>query len=126
MSMRLGQAVSLVGLDIAPASGGALPVTLYWLAWTFVDESYTVFVQVLGSDGRPVAQSDALPEDGRYPTSLWEPGETVRDEHSVTIPAALPPGVYSLVAGMYQLSSGQRLPVVGGGDSVSLGVVSLP
>jgi hypothetical protein len=123
---RLGDAVSLVGFDLAPAAGGTLPVTLYWRTDTFVDQDYTVFIQILGADGKPVAQSDAQPESGGYPTSLWQPGETVRDSHPVAIPAGLPTGEYRLMAGMYLLASGQRLPVAGGGDAVSLGTVRLP
>ncbi len=126
ISVRLGDAISLVGLDLAPASGGGLPVTLYWRAETFVDQDYTVFVQLLGADGKPVAQSDAQPENGGYPTRLWQPGETVRDAHSVAFTATPPPGDYRLVAGMYLLGTGQRLPVAGGGDAVSLGTVRLP
>ena len=126
ITARLGDAVSLVGVDLAPASGGTLPVTLYWRTDGFLDQDYTVFVQLLGADGKPVAQSDAQPENGGYPTSLWQPGETVRDRHPLTIPAGVPPGEYRLVAGVYLLASGQRLPVAGGGDVVFLGTVRLP
>ncbi|MDP3046956.1 MAG: hypothetical protein Q8O07_05700, partial [Chloroflexota bacterium] len=126
LTSRLGGLVSLVGLDLAPTSGGTLPVTLYWRTDGFLDQDYTVFVQLLGADGNPVAQSDAQPENGSYPTSLWQPGETVRDSHPLTIPAGVPPGEYRLVAGVYLLASGQRLLVAGGGDAVFLGTVRLP
>jgi hypothetical protein len=122
----LGGLVSLVGFDLPAASGGTLPITLYWRTEGFLDQDYTVFVQLLGADGKPLAQSDAQPDNGGYPTSLWQPGETVRDSHSLTIPASAPPGEYRLVAGMYLLSSGQRLPVAGGGDAVLLGAMRLP
>jgi hypothetical protein len=122
----LGGLVSLVGFDLPAASGGSLPITLYWRTEGFLDQDYTVFVQLLGADGKPLAQSDAQPDNGGYPTSLWQPGETVRDSHSLTIPASAPPGEYRLVAGMYLLASGQRLPVAGGGDAVLLGAMRLP
>jgi hypothetical protein len=118
--------VSLVGLDLPAASRGTLPVTLYWRTDGFLDQDFTIFVQLLGADGKPVAQSDAQPENGGYPTSLWQPGEMVRDSHSLKIPAGLPPGEYRLLAGMYLLASGQRLPAAGGGDGVFLGSVRLP
>jgi hypothetical protein len=126
LTALLGGVVWLMGLDIPAAGGGTLPVTLYWRADDFVDQDYTVFIQLLGAGGKPQAQSDAQPENGAYPTSLWQPGETVRDIHALAIPASLPPGEYRLVAGMYLLASGQRLPVAGGGDGVFLGTVRLP
>jgi hypothetical protein len=86
--------VSLEGFDLAGVSGGLLPVTLYWRTRDFLDQDYTVFVQLVGGDGKVAAQSDAQPESGAFPASLWQPGEMVRDAHVLTIAAGVPSGDY--------------------------------
>ena len=48
---------------------------------------------------------------GGYPTSLWEPGEIIADEHTVNVHADAPPGRYRLAVGLYRLTDGTRLPV---------------
>jgi hypothetical protein len=49
-----------------------------------------------------------------YPTSLWEPGENITDVFQVPIPPDLPSGHYSIVIGMYDFSTGLRLPIADG------------
>jgi hypothetical protein len=51
--------------------------------------------------------------NGLYPTSAWQPGEIVVDEFELPLPDVLAAGEYSLVTGMYDLATGQRLPVTG-------------
>ena len=73
---------------------------------------YTVFVHVRDEAGATVSQGDGPPAQGLYPTSLWQPGEIIRDERRVLLDS-LPPGRYDLVVGLYDLNSGVRLPVEG-------------
>lgn len=106
-------------------------VRLYWQAATTPDASYTVFVHLVGQEGRAVAQHDGLPEGGFYPTNAWQVGETIEDEHSLTIAADVPTGDYPLVAGLYLLETGQRLQVIDAsglpvGDSVTLTTIRVP
>ncbi|MCB0196406.1 MAG: hypothetical protein KDJ65_30920, partial [Anaerolineae bacterium] len=63
------------------------------------------------AQGETVAQKDQPPLSGTYPTSLWDPGEIIADELSLPIPDTLPSGSYTLVIGLYELSSGQRLAI---------------
>ena len=57
--------------------------------------------------------------NGDYPTTLWHAGEQILDEHTMLIPADLPPGEYSLAVGMYNPDSGARVPLVEGtGDTI--------
>jgi hypothetical protein len=73
--------------------------------------NYTVFVHLL-SDRQPfLAGTDGEPCQGRYPTSRWHAGEIVEWPVTLTLPADLTPGRYSLAVGMYELATGQRLPV---------------
>jgi len=92
--------------------GGQLPVTLTWLSLAEMSADYTVFVQVLDAADRIVGQVDAWPVQGTRPTSGWRPGDTIVDPYVVQLSADLPPGDYRVIAGLYLLATGQRLPVV--------------
>ena len=123
---QLGPAVELVGYDLpetAVAPGSPLEVTLYWHALQTPDRNYRVFVHLLDAKGQIVAQHDGQPQNGAYPTSVWDTGEVIADEHVLDLPADLPAGSYRLRVGWYLPDSGDRLPVTGGGDSVELNVV---
>jgi len=49
---------------------------------------------------------------GEYPTSFWDKGEIVRDEHPLTIPSDIPSGDYSLTVGMYDVHTTKRLDLI--------------
>ncbi len=125
--------VQLLGDDGVPASiteGQALHLSLYWQTLAEMTEDYTVFVHLVDDEGRAVAQHDGQPLQGFYPTSFWDIGGIVRDELDLTVAASVPIGEYELVAGMYLVGTGERLPVVDEasqviGDTVSLGEVSI-
>jgi len=52
-----------------------------------------------------VAQSDfAAPVYGWYPTSEWQPGEVVREDHTLDLPADR--SVRSIFVGMYSRNAG--------------------
>ena len=53
------------------------------------------------------------------------------DEHRLEIAADAPPGDYQLLAGLYQLETGERLPVLGAdgrpmSDAVMLTTIAIP
>ncbi len=114
-------AIALSSRTVQP--GAALSVTLSWQTDRYVDMDATVFVHLAGSDGRPVAQSDAPPQNGAYPTSLWNPGERIDDAHVVPVPPTLAPGVYRLIVGLYDQATERRVPLTTGADSVDLGEI---
>jgi hypothetical protein len=104
-------------LTVEPTStlltpGGELSVTLTWQAVGAIPDDYTVFVQLLNPAGALVAQQDAWPLQGTYPTSAWRIGETIRDPYLLPLPPDLPPGAYQLIIGLYRLADLQRLPVL--------------
>ena len=56
------------------------------------------------------------------PTSTWgsqAAGSVILDAHTVSLPAGLAPGRYSLVAGLYDWQSGQRVPIRGPDGNVT-------
>ncbi len=92
-------------------AGNDVRVRLYWHVTGETEKSYKVFVHLLDKRGRIVAQHDSPPANGRLPTDTWIKGEYVEDEHVFRIPPDLPPGAYMLTVGLYDPSTGARLPV---------------
>ena len=110
---RFGDAITLVGYDVSAtsvASGSVLTVTLVWRGEAALTTDYTPFIHVLDSDGTLVGQSDQPPAGGAYPTSLWQPGDIVRDHHHLIIGHRAQSGPCRLLVGMYNLKTNERLP----------------
>jgi hypothetical protein len=121
---RLTSGVNLIGYTIKhpardhlQAPFGGLQVTLYWWAARSPDQSYTVFTQVLDSDGVLVAGHDSPPADGTALTQTWVPGHVYEDTHYIELPVDLPPGTYRVVAGMYDFNL-NRLVATGPDSSI--------
>ncbi|MGI6208938.1 MAG: hypothetical protein ACOYEW_12105 [Anaerolineae bacterium] len=89
----------------------AVLVELEWQAVHTPGKRYTVFVQLLGPDGRPVAQADYEPLGGLMPTDSWQPGQVVVDRYALPLPEA---GPVRMIAGLYDPATGARLPAAGG------------
>ena len=88
---------------------------------------YSTFVHVVNAAGNIVAQADAQPVAGSYPTSIWGAGETVVD----TIAVPVGPGDYQVYVGLYRWDTQARLQVQVAAAAVpdnrlSLGSVRLP
>ncbi|MCL6647230.1 MAG: DUF2723 domain-containing protein [Chloroflexi bacterium] len=120
----IGSVITFLGYDPpAPAAGQELALTLYWRAEQLMDRDYTVTVQLLDGGGHLVAQHDTQPMSGNYPTTIWRPGEVIRDTYRVPV-AKLAPGEYRLIVALYD-QAGKRL-AVGQSDHLDLGMVRLP
>ena len=103
-----GSAIRLAGATVGAPANGSLPVELVWQAVEQPDYPYTAFVHLLDGNGALVAQSDAIPAGG-YPTHHWLPGEYVADRHMPALDPALPPGTYTVAAGLYDSLTLERL-----------------
>jgi hypothetical protein len=132
LDASFGGLVQLTGYSLTceeDASGCS--VQLFWQAAEDLDVDYTVFVHLVGEDGQIAGQHDGMPEGGFFPTSAWDPGEVVLDEHQFDIDPGIPAGDYQLRVGLYQLETRERLPVmdVDGqplGDDIVLTMVPIP
>jgi hypothetical protein len=114
LDVDLADLVHLTGyaLDtLAFRPGGTLTVTLKWRAVEPLQENFVVFTHLLNEEGVLVAQWDAEPADGRFPTSAWPEGSTFGHSVSLQLPADLPPGNYRLLVGMYRWPSLERLDI---------------
>ena len=87
-------------------------MTVVWQALTPIRDDYSVFVHLVNEEGLTIAQADTMPGGGLLPTSQWTPGQTRAERYAVTIPAAAyTPDRGRWVVGLYDHSTGQRLPV---------------
>lgn len=118
-------------MDRASARPGErIAVTLRWRALRVMDEDYTVFVQLVGPDGRLHGQVDTWPAQGTRPTSGWAPGEELDDLYEVALDGDAPAGRYRVQVGWYLLATMQRLQIVDAnlqpvGDAFVLGELSV-
>jgi hypothetical protein len=127
---NVGGAVQLIGYDLPQSSvtaGKSFPLTLYWRALDEMDTSYTVFVHVVGPDGVIRGQWDSVPGGGALPTTGWVKDEVVTDEYLVPMDEDAPPWRYTIIVGMYDPITGNRLSVSGAEDqnSIVLGTVQI-
>jgi hypothetical protein len=99
----------VTGQRLCLGPGDTLRMTLFWQAIAPMDVDYTVFVHLRDAQGETRAQGDAQPFDGLYPTSQWQPGETVAQPVEVDLPPDLTAGPYSLYIGLYRLDTMARL-----------------
>jgi len=113
LAYRLGEGVRLASWDPewdgSTQPGATLRFTLYWACDAPPEQPLSVFVHLVG-EGPPVAQGDGPPLRGDYPTDLWAAGEVIADERAVVLPDDLSAGRYTLLVGLYNLQTGERLP----------------
>jgi 4-amino-4-deoxy-L-arabinose transferase-like glycosyltransferase len=132
---NLGGLIRLTGYE-AWRAGKSIAVTLFWEVIRPPAIDYQVFVHIEGglAGAGPAGvwgQSDGPPACGGSPTGSWLPGERIVDRRLILPAPEAPAGAYSLIAGLYRLDTGQRLPVVEEtghqiGDSVVLEKLVLP
>jgi len=119
----VGGQVRLLGYDVQGVSasgellarpGGSVRLKLYWEAQTYMERNWSIFCHVLDRDlGLVIAVRDRYPGQGLLATSLMQPGLRWTDEYVIRLPdTAYAPAEAVLETGLYDLSSGERLPIV--------------
>jgi hypothetical protein len=117
----LGEAFRLTGYEVAAdhfGPGGDFTISLYWESLKPVTIDYTIFTQLLGPDGQLYGQLDRQPVYGWWPTSRWRPGQRLVDKFVIRVDENAPAGEYVVLIGLYDLKTGQRLPIVVDGEQV--------
>jgi hypothetical protein len=117
LNQALGDQITLLGYDLSLSRDGEterqnLKLTLYWRAETEIEVDYTTFLHLRNGANETVVQKDSPPAAGRYPTSLWDKGEIIVDEMVLPLDEVTP-GEYTPVVGLYEFTTGARLPVPG-------------
>jgi hypothetical protein len=127
LGIRFGESVTLEGFDWQ-VDPGAVNLTLRWSTDDYLDKDYTVFVHLIepSAGGQLLAQADAAPMAGRWPTSLWLPGVPLDDRHTIPLPEDLMPGSYEVVVGLYDPETGARLLLPDSSNALHLSELNLP
>ncbi len=87
-------------------------LTLYWQADEPIDVDYSVFTQIINmADFHKAGQRDGEPVCNNLPTTRWLAGDTIIDRYYIPIYADAPPATYTLLVGMYEGESGERLDI---------------
>jgi 4-amino-4-deoxy-L-arabinose transferase-like glycosyltransferase len=86
--------------------GQLLTYQMSWKTSAAPTTDYMLFAHLIGADMQRSAQADLL-----YPTSGWGTNRYVTTNLTVPLPPNLPAGTYRLVIGLYDPTSGQRLPL---------------
>jgi len=121
--VAFGQEIKLLGYDFNSQISNVgtareyaksqVALTLYWQATAAPQGDYKVFVHLFDpTDERIVAQHDAMPLDGRYPTSWWTAGEVISETITLDL-AGAKPGIYRLAVGLYEPRTVTRLAATG-------------
>lgn len=121
----LGDTFALRGASMAQLDGGKLRLSLTWESR--IDRppiDATIFVHLVDGEGAIVAQQDARPWDGQYPTFIWDAGEQVTTD-SVFDVGDIQLNDLSLRIGMYTFPDLTPLPVVQDGNLLVDGFVLL-
>ena len=114
----------ITGLDFW--DGRRIVVFTCWHVTDAIDANYTVYLHVMDAEGNLVATWDHIPGGGQYETSLWQPGEFVKDELSVYLNnETVPPGTYHVRTGLYNYLTETRIPLEVGGE-IQDGVLLIP
>ena len=110
-----GDTVRLLGYSLPQQvkPGESLRVHLQWQAVGAIGEDYTFFVHLYSAQGTKVSQNDSWPMNSAYPSSRWQPGEVVAYNQVLSVPADLPPGDYTVQAGLYRWPSMEGLEITG-------------
>lgn len=92
--------IRILGYDL-DRGANTLRVAIYWQPQVQLNRNYTAFAQLLSIHGGKAAQSEDHQVGGDfYPSSLWQVGETLRDEHTISL-TNVSPGTYRLFVAMY-------------------------
>jgi 4-amino-4-deoxy-L-arabinose transferase-like glycosyltransferase len=113
LEVHLGDRWRFLGYDLRSTEvvpGDRVPLVLYWQAMETSGDDLSIFLHLMGPSGELIWQDDGAAVHGARPTWSWEIGEVVFDPYTLMLPRDLPEGDYSLVVGLYDWQTGERLP----------------
>jgi hypothetical protein len=132
--LRYGDSIQLIGYELPSGTNYApddvLPLSFYWQTDSKLTVDYTVAWFVVDSETNTVVAQgmDSQPGAGFAPSSTWQPGVPVWDNHALRLPASTPLRKYRLWVSLYERAADgsiHRLSVKGQrvAESGSIGVL---
>jgi hypothetical protein len=129
LQATFGDAIQLVGYDSPRPTvtvGHQVPLTLFWRSQKPLDQDYTLFVHLLDETDLVIAQRNLFHGSGLYPTSQWSVGEQFADSYLLRVPrTAYAPAQAQFEVGLYDHTTGRRVPLSSGADSLRFGLIEL-
>jgi hypothetical protein len=112
-TIHFGEEIELIGYDLPAVAhaGERVRVVLYWHVLQAPTADYKVFVHLLDWEGQLLAQDDGKPVHWSYPTTEWQAGEYVRDEHVLYLEPGSVRDNVQVTIGLYDAETGRRLPI---------------
>ncbi|MBI5477399.1 MAG: glycosyltransferase family 39 protein [Deltaproteobacteria bacterium] len=122
--------IGLLGYDL-PAEvsrGHKFTIKLHFQVKAKPPSGYKIFLHFDGPGTR--FNGDHVPLDGKFPTTLWSPGDYITDPYEMMAErATTPKGQYTIWMGFWPGGDGKRIPVVSGpndgNNRVKLGTVKV-
>lgn len=111
---NFGDSLELTSVVLNPSRGEAgqpVRVTANFKVTKQPDRDYFIFVHVEDVDGKVDRLNIDHPPRAK-PTSQWQVGEVVQDVFDIPIPAGMPVRGLSLVLGLWDPKTDQRMPIV--------------
>lgn len=111
---EFGGALRLAGYTVSQA-GVRLTLTPAWDVRAPLAGDYLLFAHLYDAAGTRVAQIAVAPGGASAPwTSQWIPGAQIAVPLPIDLPVGLPAGQYRLTLGLFEPTSGARLPLSAG------------
>lgn len=95
--------VRLIGIDLDKREvqpGQQLKVTWYWESLAEAPGGWKIFVHFEGAGRRTTHDHDAVGE--LFPIARWKPGQIIKDEQTIAVPADFPVGRATLFVGIFE------------------------
>ncbi len=112
--VNVDDTLRLVGFSIERLSGETLPLTLYWLTQSPIEQEVPTRIQLTDASGRVWVTDSQWPRFGTGGSCFWVPNEIITDLYELYLPPALPGGRFTL-----QVARGDA-------PFVTVGTVELP
>lgn len=124
-----GRVVTIMSAQVPQAikPGGILPIRIDYEIVTPQESDLRWFVQLISPEGYPVALLDTGPLDGYVPLTALPVNQALSENAALQLPVNAAPGVYQLIAGLYDPASpdAARLRTPDGSDFVELGKITV-
>lgn len=108
LNANLADSFQLTGFRLTPEEN-VWKLDLYWRAYAFNNQDYQVFVHGL-HNGEIVAQEDARPQGGSYPTWRWFHNDLIMTSHQLGVTADS--SIDTINVGLYDSTTFVRAAVV--------------
>lgn len=114
LEARFGDTLELGGYDLLTpdtcTSPGKIKLTLRLVPHQQPSAQLFLFLHTIDANGTKVDEQN-LPLQGIIPPDAWQGGAAVPYTIELPFPANAAPGVYRLIAGVFDVTTGQRVPI---------------